>query len=119
MAKIAYRIRKMRVVAVTGKLAAKYPDRLFTVHGEFHGLDAKGKEIEQPLTITSKVIDRVEALDPDFAIDVEAGTLTVPAGERGRKASVGLDAESVAAMLAALSAPAAEPAPAAEAQPTK
>lgn len=90
----------MRVVPTTGKVAEKNPDRLLTVYGEFHAVDANGKVAKEPLSITQKVIDRETALNPLTVIDRANGTLTLPSGERGRKASEGVEQDDIDAMLA-------------------
>jgi hypothetical protein len=45
-------------------------------------------------------IDEAKAIESPF--DMEAGTLTLPAGERGRKPSEGATTEEIAERLAAL-----------------
>jgi len=99
MGLISYAIRNMRVVPISEKLREKYPERLATVHGEFHAVDAKGKVNPEAMSFGSKVIEVSDRNDPGFAIDPDAGTLTVPAGERGRKAAVGLTTDEVTALL--------------------
>lgn len=90
----------MRFVPTTGKVAQKNPDRLGTVYGEFHSVDAKGNPSKDALSITQKVIDRDTAANPLTVIDVENGLLTLPSGERGRKAVAGIDQDAIASLLA-------------------
>ena len=101
-----YSIGNMRVVVPKGKVALKNPERAFTVHGEFRATDEKGKPTGEPLSFGSKVIDRDDALNPLTVIDVANGLLTLPAGERGRKASIGIDQDAVNALLESLRSPA-------------
>lgn len=108
-----YSIEKMRVITPKGRVAEKNPDRAMTVRGEFHSV-VDGKVNPEPLTFSQKDIDWDTAGHPDFDIDPVAGTLTLPAGERGRKASVGIDADSVLAILAEARARKAAPAEDAE-----
>ena len=96
---ISYSIKNMRVVPIAERLRAKYPDRLATVHGEFHSVDAKGKVNPDPLSFSSKVITTDERNAEGFSISLPDGTLTVPAGERGRKAAPGMSADEVAALF--------------------
>lgn len=106
---ITYSVRNMRAVPTTGKVAEKNPDRLFTVHGEFHSTDDKGKASAEALTITQKVIDRETAASPLFAIDLANGLLTLPSGERGRKAVIGSDQDAIDALLNSVREVATEP----------
>jgi hypothetical protein len=94
-----YNVAKMRVIFPKGKVAERNPDRFATVYGVFH--NSKGEK----LSINSKAISREDALDPSFALDISAGTLTLPDGQRGRTAAVGADAKSIADALAALRNP--------------
>lgn len=113
---IEYRVLKMRAVPVTGKIAERNPDYLFTVHGEFHTV-TDGKVAKEALTIGSKVIDRETAQNPLFSIDANAGILILPAGERGRKAKEGVDQSAIDAMLAAVRNPQPEAQPEPEPEP--
>lgn len=97
-----YSIDDMRFVPTTGKIKEKNPNRVGTVYGTFYHVDANGNRTGEPLTITQKVIDRETALSPVFAIDLDAGSLTLPSGERGRKAVAGISQDEVSAMLDAL-----------------
>ena len=98
---INYRITNMRAVFPEGKVAEKNPDRFVTVYGEFHPVGANGKPGDA-LSITSKAIDVETASNPLFAIDVDAGTLTLPEGRRGRTASESVSQDTLAERLAAL-----------------
>lgn len=98
---VTYIIDNMRVLPVTEKVAAKNPDRVLTVAGVFHSTNANGKRGEK-LSFASKAIDREDALAEGFAIDLANGTLTIPVGERGRKATESLTADAVGDILAAL-----------------
>lgn len=104
-----YSVRNMRLVPTAGKVAQKNPDRLGTVHGEFHAVDDKGKVSADPLSFTQKEITREIAANPLTVIDIENGLLTLPAGERGRKAVAGIDQDAVNALLASVREPATEP----------
>ena len=97
-----YSITNMRVVPTTGKVLEKNPDRLLTIYGEFHAVDANGKVAKEPLSITQKVIDRETALNPLTVVDRENGMLTLPSGERGRKASEGVAQDDIDALLASV-----------------
>jgi hypothetical protein len=99
---LTYSIDGMRVVEPQGRTAEKNPDRFLTVLGSaFYPVDEKGKRGEK-LSITSKNIDKADVTAEGFAIDLKAGTLTLPTAQRGRKASEGLSADELAAKLAAL-----------------
>lgn len=91
-----YQIDNIRAVKPTGKVAENNPDRFITVYGVFH--DEDGNE----LSITSKPVTFDEATNPDFNIDLVAGTLTIPSGARGRKAFVSLSNEDILADLETL-----------------
>lgn len=82
-----YNIKDMRAIFTLGKMAEKHPDRLLTVYGTFFN------ENGTQLSITTKPVTFDEAKSPDFNIDLDAGTLTISSGERGRKkvASVSQD----------------------------
>ncbi len=100
---IRYQIEGMRVNPPGDKTAERNPDLVFTVSGTaFHTLDDKGK-VKESLSITSKPVTREQATNPDFGIDLTAGTLTLPEGRRGRQASAGIDQSAVDALLASLS----------------
>jgi len=107
---VSYIITNMRLVAPSKKVAEKNPERFATVHGTFH--DAESNK----LSITSKNIDREDALSDDFAVSVENGTLTMPEGRRGRKAAESLTDSAIADALELLRNP--EPEVEAEAEPT-
>ena len=110
---ITYFVTNMRFVRPSAKVAEKNPERFGTVYGTFH--DAEG----QKLSITSKNIDREDALSDDFAISVADGTLTMPEGKRGRKAVASLTDSDIEAQLAALRNPEPEAEPEAEPVPSK
>lgn len=97
-----YHVANMRFVPTTGKVKDKNPDRVGTVYGDFFHVDSNGDPKGEQLTIAQKVIDRETALSPVFAIDLANGSLTLPSGERGRKAVAGISQDSVNEMLAAL-----------------
>jgi len=61
------------------------------------------RENGEPLSIKSRAVT-IEEILAGGTIDLANGTLTVPAGKRGRKVSPGLDADAIAARLAELSA---------------
>lgn len=92
----------MRIVPTIGRVAEKNPDRLLTVHGDFRAVDKEGNPIGDVLTFHSKEVTRQDAANPITVIDVATGMLTLPAGERGRKALVGIGADAVAALLASV-----------------
>lgn len=104
-----YAVENMRLTFPQGKVAEKNPDRFGTVHGEFYAIE-NGKRSKEPLSYSSKEITKAIAANPLTVIDIANGRLTLPAGERGRKAVAGADQETVDAMLAAL-----RPAPVADA----
>lgn len=91
-----YTILNMRAVKPSGKVAENNPDRFLTVYGVFHDEDGN------KLSVTSKTVSIDEATNPDFDIDLVAGTLTIPSGERGRKAFVSLTQDDIAAELLSL-----------------
>lgn len=95
-----YHVANMRFVPTTGKVLAKNPDRIGTVYGDFYA-DLNGKPAREPLSITQKVIDRETAANPVTVIDLENGILTLPTGERGRKAVASVSQDDVNALLAA------------------
>jgi hypothetical protein len=97
-----YTVKRMRAIFPKGKVAERNPDRFVTIYGQFH--NEKGEK----LSIGSKAIDKATALSPDFALDVANGTLTLPDGQRGRQASVGVSQTDVEAALAALRKPSTE-----------
>jgi hypothetical protein len=91
-----YKVAGMRVTFPTGKVAAKHPERFATIHGVFS--DTKGNK----LSIVSKNVTMEEAKNAATVIDPAKGILTLPAGERGRKPSVGATPDAVTAALANL-----------------
>lgn len=97
---VTYDVANMRIVVTEGKVKEKNPDRLLTVHGDFRNVDAKGKPIGDVLTFHSKEVTLDMARNPLTVIDKETGTLTLPSGERGRKALAGIGADAVANLLA-------------------
>lgn len=100
MSTLSYSIDGMRVTKPTTKVAAAHPDRLFTVLGKaFYPVDEKGKRGDK-LSITSKNVDREDATGEGFSIDLVKGTLTLPTAQRGRKASEGISADELTALLA-------------------
>lgn len=115
MGLVTYAIDKMRVTRPSGKTAERNPDRLYTITGTFYSTetDAKGKVTRKDkLTIPGKNVTREMALSDGFAIDLAKGFLTMPEGERGRRAFESLTAEAIALELAALKNPTpAEPTP--------
>lgn len=103
-----YFIEKMRVTRPGKAASARHPERLYTVSGTFHSTttDDKGKVTRKDkLTTISKNIDREFVTDAGFVLDVVNGILTIPEGQKGRTASIGLDADTLAAELAALRNP--------------
>lgn len=104
MSSLSYLVESMRVTFPTGKVAEKNPERVMTVTGKVWHAVENGKPTGDPLTITVKNIDRDDVQHPDFAIDPEAGTLTLPAGERGRKPSAGQSTDAILARIAAIRA---------------
>ena len=92
-----YHIKGMRVVRVSGKVAQRHPERVFTVYGKFF---ANGDKT--PLSIVSKNIDIEDIQSVDFSIDLTHGILTLNEGQRGRKASQGITEDDLMAELAAI-----------------
>jgi hypothetical protein len=90
-----YTVTDMRVVPVIGKMKDKYPDRVFTVHGNFH----KDGNL---LSFNSKVLTADDISHPDFTIDLDEGTLTLNEGQRGRKKNESLTQEQILAELNAI-----------------
>lgn len=101
---LRYQIDNLRVIRPTGKVAEKNPDRAMTLRGKFHEVkpDAKGNLVvsTETLTFGQKDIDWSVAGHPDFVLDRNSGMLTLPAGERGRKATEGLSGDDIDALLA-------------------
>jgi hypothetical protein len=91
-----YTVTGMRVIRPSEKVALKNPDRWITVKGIFHGEDGA------KLSITSINVAKADATALEFAIDMKAGTLTLPAGERGRKPAPALEAATILEELKAL-----------------
>jgi hypothetical protein len=92
----------MRVVKPSALVASRNPDRFATVKGTFFSTtrNPKGELIAgEKLTIAQKEITfemvRGEGLD----IDLPNGVLSLPSGEKGRKESVGITADDLAAEL--------------------
>lgn len=85
---VTYHVSAMRVTFPNGKVAQKNPERFATISGVFS--DPKGNK----LSIVSKNVTIEEATNDLTVIDPEAGLLTLPAGQRGRKpvAGVGMSA---------------------------
>ncbi len=102
---VTYIVKAMRVVKPTGKVAEKHPERVYTVYGTFYRAitDDKGKLIPgDKMSIVSKNLDKSDILADGFDLNLKAGTVTLPEGKRGRKASAGLTADDIANDLAAL-----------------
>jgi hypothetical protein len=91
-----YQVSAMRVIHPSAKVALKNPERWVTVKGVFHAEDGT------KLSITSINIDKADALAPEFDINLVAGTLTLPAGERGRKPAAALAEATILDELNAL-----------------
>lgn len=107
-----YLVDKMRVTRPGPKTAEKNPERVYTVSGTFYSTeqDDDGNLIRKDkLTVPSKNVDKSDILSEGFLLDIANGILTVPAGERGRKAAESLDADTIAAELEALRNPTPEP----------
>lgn len=96
MATQTYRIKDMRVVRPSPKIAEAHPERVFTVKGKFFDED------NNPLSITSKDITVAYAKSDEFVIDVQKGLLTLPLGIRGRRPSTSLNQEDIEKALAEL-----------------
>lgn len=104
MSLTSYFVREMRVVKPSGKTAERNPERRYTVHGIYHtaSINADGSvTVGEKLSIRSKNVD-AEHIVEGFALDLTNGILTLPEGERGRKAAVSLSQEEIDAELAAL-----------------
>lgn len=93
-------IQNMRLLRVDGAVAEKNPDRVLTAKGDFFEVDEKGKPTGDPLSFHSKNISRDDLRNPATVVDLKNGILTLPAGERGRKASAGISADDLDAILA-------------------
>lgn len=88
-----YSIENLRVIRPSAKVAEAHPERVLTVKGTFYDEDGA------KLSITSKDITIEMVQSDDFDLNVAEGTLTLPEGKRGRKASAGLSAEDVETLL--------------------
>lgn len=97
MSATTYTIKKMRVVRVSGKIAEKHPERIFTVYGEFYKAGDSN-----PLSITSKNVDKEDINSPDFSIDLKAATLTISEGQKGRRAVESISQNDIEAELKAI-----------------
>jgi hypothetical protein len=97
-----YSVEEMRVIVPKGKVAAKNPDRLATVTGNFRNLDEKGQPTGDTLSFHSKEITKAMGANPLTKIDRDNGILILPAGERGRKPAVSEDQDSIDALLASV-----------------
>ncbi len=71
-----YVVKGMRVLFPTDKTRAKNPNLAFTVNGKFFTEDGK-----TPFSFTTKAI-LVTQLG-DVSVNLDKGTLTIPAGHRG------------------------------------
>ena len=96
---ITYTVTSMRFVRPSAKVSERNPERFGTVYGTF--FDAEGNK----LSITSKASDNDDATNPEFAISVANGLLTMPEGKRGRRATAGLNDEDILSALDALRNP--------------
>lgn len=108
MALTTYVVNKMRAYKPTGKVAQDNPDRLYTVSGVFFATEVAedgSLTVGEALTFPSKNITREDALTEGFVLDIANGILTLPTGERGRKAMASLSAEDIDAELNALRNP--------------
>lgn len=117
---VTYFVDKMRVTRPTGKTRERNPERVYTVNGIFYSTttDENGNlVIKDKLSIPSKNIDIEDVRSPGFALDVNAGLVTLPEGKRGRTASVGLSEDEIFAELAMLRGEDIEP-ETADAEPT-
>jgi len=113
MALVTYFVDKMRAVPPTGKVAENNPERVLTVNGVFYStkIDENGNRVRnEKMSYTTKAVD-IEDVLAGAEVDLDAGTLTIPAGERGRKADPGLDANSVTSLLNSIRNPIPEPEP--------
>ena len=88
-----YRVENIRVIRPSAKVAEAHPERVFTVKGTFYGEDG------QKLSIQSKDVTTDMVKSADFDISIENGTLSLPEGRRGRKASAGLAQTEVETLL--------------------
>ena len=94
-----YIVSKMRAVFPSDKMRDKHPERFVTILGTFHNSDGA------QLSFTSKAISNDEATHPEFAIDLVNGTLTLPDGERGRKATPSISQDDLNSALNSLRKP--------------
>lgn len=92
-----YRIKNMRVVRISGKIAEKHPDRIFTVYGEFYREGDKS-----PMSIVSKNLYKSDIQHPDFNLDLKAGILVLNEGKKGRRSYTSISQADIEAELAAL-----------------
>jgi hypothetical protein len=105
MALVTYLVEKMRATSPTGKTAERNPDRWKTVTGTFYStkVDEKGKLVRKDkMSYPVKYVTKEDALTEGFVLDTKNGILTMPAGEKGRKATEGEDQATIDADLEAL-----------------
>jgi hypothetical protein len=88
-------VEGMRVLAPA---AGREDEIAFVVKGT-----SFSRENGESLSIKSRAVT-IEEILAGGTIDLVSGTLTVPAGKRGRKVSPGLNADAIAARLAELTA---------------
>lgn len=101
-----FSVSDMRFLPAKGKVAERNPERLGAVHGSSFrhvlGWDADGNAVlGDELSIRTKAIDREDATSANFALDLASGTLTLPAGQRGKPRADGATQDEINALLAA------------------
>lgn len=89
-----YKVQGMRVLLPSDKTREKNPDLAFTVVGKFFAEDGS------PLTIPQKPITR--DMLPFVTVNIEKGTLTVPAGQRGAPKRESATQADIDALLASV-----------------
>ncbi len=90
-----YKVNGMRVLLPTEKVAERNPDLAFTVTGKFFAEDGTA------LTIPQKAITK--DMLPFVKVNLDKGTLTVPAGQRGapkRESASQADIDAILASVA-------------------
>lgn len=91
-----YKVEGMRVLLPNPNRKAK--DVALTVKGIFY--DANGEK----LSIRSKDILTTQTANPEFALNLAKGILTIPAGKRGKPQSKGATQAEIDSFLKSLKA---------------
>lgn len=90
---ITYRVKGMRVILPNNR---KNTEVALTVKGDFYS------ETGEKMSLKSKDITHSQAASDDFAIDIAKGTVTLPAGKRGRTSVASVSQNDLNNYLASL-----------------